>query len=411
MHFLFITRGGLLSAAKRVSLEGNSVSVFNPEGGANGDGYVHVVDTLDLKPDSVVVFDAPGYGKLAESLRREGWPVVGGSLLGDAIDKNYVQNLALLRLSSIEHPVSRVVETYDEAESMIRTHSIMNTILVPSNRRVPAGMTESGPFVVTESITEPEAYFGGWFNGTDWIFGGFFSSLNERSFLTGGLGSDVGSAGAITFFYKHARPALVKKSLIKLSRFLTQQAYRGPVGVYMRGSNTTAIRFGFESGIWPGLMRLIGGDLGRFFADLARGQTRKIRASVQYVASLLLSVPPFPHSDGGGPVPDVAVTVPVDLLMNFHLEHGRLVDGRFFVGPKIGYVTHVAPSVSGLKGLYEQVATLHIPNIQYRTDLVSNHSIGRVRELLRRVSVEGSLPLPIEPLTGRQLMNESQVGG
>jgi len=202
---------------------------------------------------------------------------------------------------------------------------------------------------------------------------------------------------------------MVKKTLIKLSRFLAQQVYRGPVGIWVRGESGVQLSFGFEPGIWQGLMRLIGGDLSRFFSDLARGQTRQIRATTSYAASLLLSVPPFPAMDRGGP--STMFDVPGDLLIDFHPTSGALSGTTFQSEPKIGYLTHTAPSMTALRGIYDKVGRLPVRDLQYRTDIVSNQTIGRVRDLLRRVSVEGAASPPVEPLTSSLVVTEATIGG
>jgi hypothetical protein len=283
-------------------------------------------------------------------------------------------------------------------------HAILQTLRPIRDRRrhVYPGEQLEGPFIVTERMDGPEEFFGGWFNGSDWLYGGFYSAVSERQFMTGGLGGDVGCAGAISFFYKHARPAMVKKTLLKLSRFLSQKAYRGPVGVWTVGERAVGISFSFEAGIWEGLHRLIGGELSRFFSDLARGQSRRMRVRDDYSASILLSVPPFPARYGMGE--KTSFEVPGDLLVDFHPVEAVLNGTEYASEGKIGYLTHQASSVSGLTGLYDKVKKLKIANLQYRTDVLTPQMQSRVRQLLRRVSVDGTqgLELPPEPMTGAQ---------
>jgi phosphoribosylamine--glycine ligase len=96
MNILFISNNGLGSnIAYLLKNEGHNVKLFikNKQDRNNLDNLVDKVNSWrkELKwvgKDGLIVFDDVGWGKIQDSLRKKGYKVFGGSLLGDKLEED-----------------------------------------------------------------------------------------------------------------------------------------------------------------------------------------------------------------------------------------------------------------------------------------------------------------------------------
>jgi phosphoribosylamine--glycine ligase len=103
MRILFVTINFAgASLCYRLKNEGNEVKVFVSDNAYREvlDGMVEKVDILEsgftwVGKEGLIVFDAIGFGKLQDQLRRDGYSVVGGSEEGDRLeaDRPYCQQI------------------------------------------------------------------------------------------------------------------------------------------------------------------------------------------------------------------------------------------------------------------------------------------------------------------------------
>lgn len=246
MNFSFVSqKGDALPLAQQLLKEGHTVSMYVESKSARAriNGLCTVSKVPYLGSDAVIIFDSPGGGASADTLRRNGNFVLGSSEFSDSI---------------------QLIPGYD------------NTLL---------GMAECSALPTTYDL---EA----WFNGEDWIVGMTNVSVIDRRFLTGGLGVAVDFSGLTACFFKRYRPSCFKDTLYKLSRFLKKVEYRGPI----------AIRNGkLEGGFSPAMLHvyplLLNIEIGKLLSETAKGTLKKVGTSSDYVIAARTTLPPFPYGE------------------------------------------------------------------------------------------------------------------
>lgn len=278
MLFSFVSqKGDALPMAKQLLKEGHTVSMFitSKDARAKTDGEWPVTETPYLGNDAIIIFDNPGGGTSADTLRRHGGGVLGSCEFSDSVQ------------------------------------------LIPGYSQTLWGMVDVHKL---PTLYDLEA----WFNGEDWIVGMTNVSVIDRRFLTGGLGVAVDFVGLTACFFKRYRPTCFKETLYKLGRFLKKVEYRGPI----------AIRNGkLECGFSPAMVHvyplLLNIELGKLLAETARGTLKKVTTSADYVVGARTTLPPFPYQMSKWDEV-VAVVGPsiseVRYMLNKHLHDAKFPD-------------------------------------------------------------------------------------
>lgn len=176
--YLMISGAGEgLSTALKLRFEGHDVAVWIRDGRSKDryDGMIKKVDRWEkfLDKDTIVLFDSRGGGKTADRLRAQGHRVIGGSTVMDQVEGDPELGREILAQAGA-HP-SKVVES---------------------------GYFTGDRFAGSESL---------------------FSTSRDRA-MPGDLGPVVGLQGQLVW----AREA---RELPKLTEFLKQHQYEGPVAI------------------------------------------------------------------------------------------------------------------------------------------------------------------------------------
>jgi phosphoribosylamine-glycine ligase len=417
MKFFFYSKqGDSLSTAERVAKEGNEVAFYVQEktpGSTIGEGIVPMVDHIALRPDSVIVFDNVGNGPLADSFRKEGWPVFGASDFADRIELDRRQGQALMRMAGIDTPRTKPFTDFRAARLFMKQHpefavfkpngniSVALTKVFHDSEEMSKYFewlekrwTQEIDFILQEKVEGVELSVEGWFNGEEWIFGSFNSTLEEKRFMNDGVGPHTGCSGNVCWFYKHARPAIVKKTLLKLTRFLKQKSYRGPLDINTKGGKGLEFtaRLGYDA--WQTQMGLLQMEVGRLLSDVARGTIRKMRVGYDFGIGVRLSVPPYPlegayqelEKTRGKPV-----TIPASVRADFHpfdLSVGSEGLGLAGTDGWLGVMTHTSSTLSGLARVYDKIKKVEVDELQYRTDILTYRAMREIPQILAAVSLE-----------------------
>lgn len=422
MRFLFVSKDGdAISLAERVMREGNEVAFWlqsNPHQAPVGRGVVPLVDGLQVKPDTVIVFDMVGNGQLADSLRKEGWPVIGGSDFQDRIELNRREGQALMRLAGIPTPKTKAFSSFHDARLFIKQHPEFLVFKPNGNlgcaltkvfdnheeiekyfKWLEKRWTQEVDFILQEKVDGVEVSVEGWFNGDDWIFGSFNSTIEEKTLMTGGIGPRTGCSGNVVWFYKHARPAIVKKTLLKLTRFLKAKSYRGPLDINTKGGKGLEFtaRFGYDA--IQTVVPLLHMELGKLLSDVARGQIRRMRTSFDFGIGVRLSVPPYPIEGASRQLEQIRgrpIGMPPAVRADFFPSDVYVEEGGLAVAGAdgcVGVVTHVSPTLSGLSEVYSKIRQVKLDELQYRTDILTFRAMRDVRLVLDTVAEEGETPI------------------
>lgn len=410
--FFYSVKGFSLSLAQRVRAEGNQVVFFQESKNAKskgrvGQGIVPLTDKLQLDPDTIVVFDFTGAGKKADAIKERGFPVVGGSVFNDALEKNRFFSTQLMRAADIKTPTTAAFSSIEQGVKFAERHPKplvfkpsgdqppVLTIIADDNKELVKELQRvkrvAGdiPFELQERVEGIEVSIEGWFNGQDWIFHSINSTLEEKRFLTGGLGPNTGCMGNVVFFYRHARPRFAKDTLFRLTSVLRRADYRGPLDINTKGGFALEFtpRFGYDA--IQALTQLLDTEVGRVLSDTARGQAKAFKASFDFAIGVTMTIPPFP---GGnlkelGESQGMSIRVPDALVPDFHLgdamidTHGDLVSaGNDGVA---GVLTAVGDTVSAARRkVYANIKELKIPDVQYRLD-IGERAVREVPTILR----------------------------
>ena len=295
---------GGLDIIQRLMSEGNSVRWYN-RGTRLGEGFVPIVNEFTPDMDEVVVINSPRSGKLVEDMRKKGYKVLGSSVFLDAMVAN-------------EEYTQQVMRTCDVLDTPVQVE--------------------------------------GWFNGEEWVHHSFSTTVADTHLFAGDIGPDVGTMGSTSFFYRHARPRLVKDVLLKLTPVLKRVGHVGPVGV--KNCQITPVNMH---------LGLLDQEVGRTLGDLVKGQARSWKVSFDFSVGVLLTIPPFPFG-----TLDSEEVVHIEDLPHFQMaamrqdEDGKLVA----VGTMLGMMTAQAPNIHEARNLvYSRIGKLHIPALQYRNDI------------------------------------------
>lgn len=422
MKFFFYSKqGDSLSTAERVQKEGNDVQFFIEQrtpGSTLGEGIVPIVTGITPRPDTVFVFDNVGNGVLADSLRMEGWPVFGASDFQDRIELDRRQGQALMKMAGIDTPKTKAFSDFDSAKNFLRQRPEFGVFKPNGNISVAltkvfsdAGemtkyfewlekkWTQDIDFILQEKVEGVEVSIEGWFNGEDWIFGSFSSTLEEKRLMNDGVGPHTGCAGNVLWFYKHARPAIAKATLLKLTRFLKQKSYRGPLDVNTKGGKGLEFtaRLGYDA--WQTQMGLLQMEVGRLLSDTARGTIRKMRTSTDFGIGVRLSVPPYPLENvmqelekrHGQPV-----VIPPAVRADFHpFDLCVTSSGMGMAGTDgwVGVMTHTSGNLNGLSRVYDKIKQVKVDELQYRTDILTYRATREIPQILSAVSSDNEIPL------------------
>jgi hypothetical protein len=246
MLFSFVSqKGDALPLAGQLLKEGHTVSMYvaSTEARSRINGTCTTTKSPYLGSDAIIIFDSPGGGSSADTLRRNGNLVLGSSEFSDSLQ------------------------------------------LIPGYASTLTGMAEWTKIPKNYDI---EA----WFNGEDWIVGMTNVSVVDRRFLTGGLGVEVDFVGLTACFFKRYRPTCFKETLYKLGRFLKKVEYRGPIAI-----RNGRLEGGFSSAMVHVYPLLLKTDIAKLLVGVADGTLKKVTTSSDYVIAARTTLPPFPYGE------------------------------------------------------------------------------------------------------------------
>lgn len=155
--------------------------------------------------------------------------------------------------------------------------------------------------VSPERTTPLDLWVDGWFNGSEWVFQGFSSSIEAEALMNDDVGPLVGSMGEVRWFWRHARPLVVKETLLRLTSTLQRASYRGPFGVRLvrgvREHGVAAARAAYSAVSVDTLERLLEFPLTEWtdrvvYHDVHMAKPRREFAAAALVVHSLVPFPP-----------------------------------------------------------------------------------------------------------------------
>lgn len=395
------TIGLALDMAHYFELEGHDVLYFVQEAEQKDVGENILVNTaLDkwgryVRSVDLVVFTDCSTGAAAESLKKRGFPVIGGTPSTDRLESDRAFAMTMAKTLKLKVPRWREFKTSEIDDAIKYAKRFGRLVLKPNRYGAPRWLTyiardkddmvgmleylaksnlpDIGPsFVLQEHIEGREMSVGAWFNGfqfvkpvfDNWEFNGHMGPGRGANIDMGCIGRYVGKS------------KLFGMCLKPWSAFLKGNKYTGYVDVttmikdgipYFLGLTT---RFGYPTiNLQLEAQRE---DFGNFLLHLARGETRTIKVMPRWVAGICVDTLPSPLESTLEDYKGIPVTFPNDLS---HIHFGQLkkVGDRFVTAGTSGFTClatgHAKYCDMAVKRAYDTLRQIHVPAMMYRRDI------------------------------------------
>ncbi len=336
--FLFVSLSGLISdIAWRVAKEGHAVRYYIRDESERdiADGFVDKVADWEREVDwaDVIVFDDTlGQGALAETLRRAGKRVVGGTAYTDRLEDDRSFGQEELKKAGINILPYRECGDFDEAVAYVRsnperyvikpfgaTGSVKRRLFVGDEEdgedviRVLEAYKKSFPeeikrFQLQRHVSGVEVAVGAFFDGREFIYP-LNVNFEHKKLFPGNIGPSTGEMGTTMFWSGPNR--LFNSTLKKMEPKLAAEGYVGYIDLncVVNGNGIYPLEFTARFG-YPTISIQQEGmttPIGQFLAELAeRGNPRlKVRSGFQIGVRIVV---PARHIARGQTISDSDLT-------------------------------------------------------------------------------------------------------
>ncbi len=397
----------------RLLQEGHEVRVFMSDDDSAGvmEGMLEFTDNWEKEldwireagADGIIVFETATRGEIQDRLRAEGFNVIGGSALGDRLESERDFGQKVLSEFGLKTARSTVFTNFDDAIAFVQKNRSRYEFKLNgsnwSSTRTYVGQMQHGDdmvallsvarhswaegdepeFVLMDYVSGVEVGVGAFFNGDR-----FLSPANldweHKKFFPGDIGELTGEMGTVVTYRGAER--IFDVTLARVAPMLKASGYCGYINL------NTIVN---EEGIWPLeftcrfgypgfpiLDSLHKERWGSIFAAMTARDRSTIDTHSGYSVGVVLTVPPFPYSDGyrelgkGMPIcfRDSLTASDRDAL---HYGEVAMAKGHLVTAGMIGYimvVTGLGESVESARQVaYERVKKVVIPNCRYRDDI------------------------------------------
>jgi phosphoribosylamine---glycine ligase len=401
---LYSTAGEGAQILKRIELEGNEVGIFIKDKiySTVFDGLLPKVEPEKfIDKDTIIIFDMSGNGAYADSLKRKGHLVYGGSSFADDLEHDRAFGFDAMKQAGIKIPDSKEFKDWKEACSFIEQHK-KRLVFKPTGSNLPCKLTyvskDSKELItylhfvekhfakdiesfILQDFIEGEVVSSECFcDGTKFLYPGNHTVEVKKS-MNDDLGASTGCSGNVTWADDSN---IMAHGIEKIQSLCVKHSYVGQIdlnavvnetGVY--GLEWTP-RFGYDA--TPTFMELFYEDIGKFYSDIVRGQCDIVPCNAEYAGSVRVTIPPYPAEPKSGVNPEKfspSIGVPIldweeiqDSLYFYEVQcdEGQLVHsgGVGVIACSIGIGENPK---SCMEDAYIPAEKIQIPDKQYRTDL------------------------------------------
>src|SRR5882672_178627 len=367
------------------------------------DGFLDKVDEWEPHKDwaDLIVIDDVGFGPLADRLRKEGKPVVGGSSYTDRLELDRDFGAQEMKAAGLTIPDSWEFDSFDDAIKFV-TKNPARYVVKPSgkaqNDKVLSfvGREEDGKDVVAilerykmgwstkvkrlqvqRFISGVEVAVGGYFNGQDFVLPVCINFEHKRLFA-GEIGPSTGEMGTAMMFTGANR--LYRETIDKMKKKLADAGYVGYFDINCiataRGIYPLEVtpRFGYPTVSIQ--MEGVANPWGEFLYALATKKPFTLRTQKGFQVGVVIALPPWPFADLDTFrkfSEDAVVIFTKPGMGGVHLGDVKLEEGDWKITGHDGYalvITGSGPTMEEAhREAYARVKTIIIPNMFYRTDI------------------------------------------
>jgi phosphoribosylamine--glycine ligase len=407
VKFLFVSFTGLIAdIAWQVAKEGHEAKLYieDPEEREIADGLVPKSTEWrrDVDWADVVVFDdVLGMGAMAEELRKQGKPVVGGSAYTDRLEDDRGFGQQELKAAGVSIIPQENFISFDEAIAYV-TANPNRYVIKPSGaaanekRLLFVGEEEDGRDVLkvlsdykrawSEKIKEfqlqrrvvgIEVATGAFFNGREFVTP-INVNFEHKKLFPGDIGPPTGEMGTSMFWTEPNR--IFNATLKKMEAKLAEERYTGYIDVncIVNSNGVYPLEFTSRFG-YPAISIQQEGlltPIGELLQKLADGSITNVRARSGFQIGVRIVVPPFPYRDMETfetSSKDAVILFKTPSREGFHIEDVKAVDGEWLVTGTSGVVLIVCGTGPTMKQAqrmaYNRVKNVMIPHMYYREDI------------------------------------------
>lgn len=405
-NFLFVSHeGNIGDLAWQIKKEGNEIKYFIQDKDQKDvcDGFVDKTDDWKALKDwaDVIIFDDVLFGETADSLRKQGKFVVGGSIYTDKLEMDRDFGQEEMRICGLTILPHWDFEDFDLAIKFVKENP-GRYVIKPSGKAQSekelsfVGQEEDGKdiiqilelykkkwskkikaFIIQKFASGVEVAVGAFFNGAEFIYPAWINFEHKKMF-PGDIGPSSGEMGTLCFWSEHS--PLVKATIDKFKEKLAGSGYVGYFDINCIVNNKgvypleITARFGY-----PSISLQIEGvnsKWGELLYALASKQKFTLNTKNGFQICVVIAVPPFPFKDPSAfkkYSEEATILFKKPPTEGVHLGDVKLIEGDWTLAGNSGYALVVTDSGTTVdearKQVYNKVANITIPNMFYRTDI------------------------------------------
>ncbi len=404
--FLFVSIDALIGdLAWAVKKEGHEVRYYIQEKEQKdvSDGFLDKVDDWRAHVDwaDIVVFDDVGFGAEADSLRKAGKPVVGGSEYTDKLELDREFGQAEMKAAGIPIIPRWNFTSFDDAIDFMKKNPDRYVIkpsgLAQNEKELLfVGQEDDGldiiemlerykknwskqikVFQIQKYISGVEVATGAFFNGDDFVLPINVNFEHKRMF-PGEIGPSTGEMGTLMFWSN--RSPIFDATLGRMKVKLAACGYVGYIDIncIANSRGIYPLEFTCRWG-YPHISIAMEGVLsewGYFLDGIAKKQKPEMRTKRGFQVGVVVAVPPFPFDDARAfkrYSEGAAIIFKKPVYDGMHLGDVKVVDGDWRLAGNSGYALVVTGSGTTMEEsrsvAYNRIKNIIIPNMFYRTDI------------------------------------------
>jgi phosphoribosylamine--glycine ligase len=361
--------------------------------------------------DGIILFEGVDQGAQQDALRAEGYRVIGGSALGDRLERERDFGQQALAGAGLPVAWNQGFDSARDALAYIEAHPDAYVLKYDDGRHTtfvgehPRGADvafmlrrhgeETGRVLLMERLRGVEVGIGAYFDGHRFLRPACIDFEHKR-FFPGDMGEMTGEMGTLASYEGSER--LFEATLGRVAPLLEQGGHVGYVNLNLivdeRGPFPLEFTCRFGNPGFAVLAAMQADGWADLFIRMAAGEGGRFRTVPGWSVAIVLTVPPFPaHTDSAPPETDPPIFY-IDEPGPADLPHYHFVDMRrdgqraLRVHRRSGHamiVTATGPTIAAAQqGAARRAANVIAPELRWRNDIGQRFVQGE-GETLRRL--------------------------